>query len=916
MAKQKPYFEPVDPKVDFPSLEEKVLTFWKENKIFEKSLEKNRNSDKNFTFYEGPPTANGRPGIHHVEARSFKDVIPRYKTMRGYGVPRQAGWDCHGLPVELQVEKQLGISGKPQIEEYGIKEFNELCRKSVLEYVDEWTKLTKRMAYWVDTENPYWTMDNSYIEKEWGLLAQMWEKGLLYEDYKVVPYCPRCGTSLSSHELAQGYKDDVEDPSLFVKFKLKNTENDYFVAWTTTPWTLPGNVALAVDEKAKYIKVKTNSGNLILSAKRAKDLNIEGEIVEKFSGKDLLNKEYEPLFDFVSYEQKAHFVISADFVSMDEGTGIVHTAVMYGEDDFRMGEKFNLPKKHVVSESGEFVREVTPWAGKFVKNKTVEKEIIEKLKNNGNLFRAETIRHTYPFCWRCGTPLLYYAVISWYLRTTIVKEELIKNNNSVNWVPEHIKEGRMGEWLSNNRDWALSRSRYWGTPLPVWQCEKCNHTKMVGGVSELSELAKSDLSELDLHRPFIDEIIFKCSECDGEMRRVDFVLDCWFDSGAMPFAGGVENFPADFISEAIDQTRGWFYTLQAVATLLGKSSAYKNVICLGHLLDEKGNKMSKSKGNVVDPWEIMNSVGADATRWYMYSTVAPGPSFRFSENLVKDVTKRFLLILWNSYNYLVTYANLNGWRPLESQKASEQVLDRWVLVGLQDLVNKVTRMLDKYDLYNATREIEDFVAKDLSQWYIRRSRGRVDEDFFATLHRALLAVSKLIAPFAPFVAEEMYRNLSKEASVHLADWPEEKQLSKEDVKLLSEMQIIRKISEKAHSLRKEAGVALRQPLASLTVKDEISDAMKSILADELNVKAIRKGEDVNLDTTVTSELKAEGEAREVVRQIQDARKKLGTKLDQMVDVALPDWPREHEEEIKKRALVDKLIRGEFAVTPK
>ncbi|HWA51935.1 MAG TPA: isoleucine--tRNA ligase [Patescibacteria group bacterium] len=909
----KKYFNEVDPRVNFPKMEENVLSFWEKENIFQKSLEKNKNSKKTFTFYEGPPTANGNPGIHHVEARSFKDIVPRYKTMRGFDVPRQAGWDCHGLPVEIKVEKELGISGKPQIEEYGIKEFNALCRKSVLQYVDEWTKLTKRMAYWVDTDKPYWTMDNSYIEKEWRLLAEMWEKDFLYEDYKVLPYCPRCGTSLSSHELALGYKEMTEDPSVFIKFELKKEKGTYFLAWTTTPWTLPGNVALAVDEKQIYIKVETEKGKLILAEKRFKDLKIEGKVLEKFKGKELLNIEYEPLFNYMSYDTRSHFVVAADFVSMDEGTGIVHTAVMYGEDDFKLGKKYDLPMKHSVNEKGEFVGDVTAWAGKFVKNKTLEKEIIETLDKNGNLFKAETLKHTYPFCWRCGTPLLYYAMISWYLKTTAVKDKLIENNNSVNWIPEHIKEGRMGDWLNNNHDWALSRSRYWGTPLPIWKCDNCEHTLLVGSVKELEELSGKDLKNLDLHRPFIDEIKFKCSKCDnGHMVRVNFVLDCWFDSGAMPYASGATHFPADYISEAIDQTRGWFYTLLAEATLLGRENAYKNVVCLGHLLDEKGNKMSKSKGNVIDPFEVINNVGADATRWYMYSTIAPGPSFRFSENLVRDVIKRFMLVFWNSYNYFVTYSNLNNWEP-GKEKKSENILDRWMEVRLQELVNKITNSLDNFDMFTATHEIEDFVVKDFSQWYIRRSRGRTDDGFFATSYKVLVTVAKLMAPFAPFVSDEIYKNLTKEISVHLADWPESKELDKNSQKLLNEMDEVRKASEKTHSMRKESLISLRQPLNLLTVDYKFSDELKNVLMDEVNVKNIVFGKEFKLDTNITAELKAEGEMRDVVRKIQEERKNLKTNLDEFVDVTLPDWPKEFEEEIKKRALVKNISKGEFKV---
>ncbi len=924
MAKTKNYFEPVDPRVNFPKLEEEVLASWEKNKVFEKSVEKNKDG-KHFVFYEGPPTANGKPGVHHIEARAFKDIIPRYKTMRGYYVPRKAGWDCHGLPVELQVEKQLGISGKPQIEEYGIEEFNALCRKSVYEYVDEWTKLTKRIGYWSDLTNPYETMDNNYIESEWWILKQIWEKGWLYEDYKVVPYCSRCGTSLSSHELALGYKDDVEDPSIFVKFKLKNEDDTYFLVWTTTPWTLPGNVALAVDSKESYVKVKVHDEFLILAEKRVKDLDLKGKVVKKYKGKELEGLEYHPVFNFISYDRKSHFVVSGDFVSMDEGTGIVHTAVMYGEDDFKLGKKYDLPMKHVVNEKGEFVGEVEPWAGKFVKS--VDKEIIEALQENGNLFKSERIKHTYPFCWRCGTPLLYYAMISWYLKTTAVKKELIENNNSVNWVPEHIKEGRMGEWLKNNRDWALSRSRYWGTPLPIWRCNSCSETILVGSVKELSDLANKDLKELDLHRPFIDEVKFKCKKCEGEMLRVNFVLDCWFDSGAMPIAQWhypfenedkfKANFPADYIAEAIDQTRGWFYTLQGVSALLEKGTAYKNVICLGHLLDEKGNKMSKSKGNVIDPWIHLNEVGADATRWYMFSTIAPGPSFKFSTNLVKDVTKRFLLILWNSYNYFVTYANLNGWEPTNKNKKSENVLDRWILTNLQDVVNKATECLDSYDLYNATHLIEDFVSKDFSQWYIRRSRGRTDDGFFETSFEVLTTVCKLIAPFAPFVADYVYKNLTKEESVHLLDWPKSKSLTKDEKDILKNMIDVREVSEKTHAIRKESSIVLRQPLNSLATTYRFPVEFQNVLKDEINVKRVTLGDLIaELDTTITPELKAEGEMRDIVRKIQEERKNLGTKLDELVEATLPAWPKEFEGEIKRRALVSSIKTGEFKVTRK
>lgn len=920
----KKQFKPVDPRVNFPKMEEGILDYWEKNNIFAKSLEKTKGG-KSFVFYEGPPTANGKPGIHHVESRSFKDIIPRYKTMRGYHCDRKAGWDCHGLPVELEVEKKLGISGKPQIEEHGVEDFNKLCRKSVFEYVEEWEKVTKRVGYWVDLKNAYETMDNNYIESSWWLIKQMADKGRLYEDYKVVPYCPRCGTSLSSHELALGYKDDIADPSLFIKFPVKGEDNTYFLAWTTTPWTLPGNVALAVDEREKYIKVEVDGEYLILAKKRIEVLDEKCKTVKEFSGNELLNMEYEPLFAFVKHAKKAHYVVPADFVSMDEGTGIVHTAVMYGEDDFELGKKFDLPRHHVVNEKGEFTDEVTPWKGMFVKD--ADKEIIDYLSEKGLLYKADQILHTYPFCWRCNTPLLYYALTSWYLKTTDVKGELIKNNRSVNWIPEHIKEGRMGEWLKNNKDWALSRSRYWGTPLPVWKCDTCSEVKVVGSVEELSKLSGKNQKELDLHKPDIDEVTWKCASCEGTMTRVPFVLDCWFDSGAMPYGQWhypfenkdkfEKNFPADYISEAIDQTRGWFYTLQAVSTLMDMGTPYKNVICLGHILDEKGNKMSKSKGNVVNPWDIFNEVGADAARWYFFSAIAPGPSFRFSANLVRDVVKKLMLPLWNSYNFFVTYANLSGWKPAKTEKYT--VLDKWILARLKELVTQVTENLDNYDIYTSTHLIEDFVLKDFSQWYIRRSRKNINPGFFATTWKVLVEVSKLMAPFAPFISEELYRNLTGEESVHLADWPKVEKLTKEEKDVLSQMAEVRVIVERAHALRKEAGIPVRQPLAHLAIYNtkNILDDFLGLVAEEVNVKEIYakatgEGElKVELDTAMSPQLRAEGEARDLVRKIQEARKEAKTALDEQVIVYLPSWPKDFEDEIKKRALVSELRQGDF-----
>ncbi|MCX7928096.1 MAG: isoleucine--tRNA ligase [Patescibacteria group bacterium] len=926
MSKTSSYFSPVDPKVNFVEQEEKILEYWNKNQIFEKSLEKTKNAQK-FIFYEGPPTANGKPGIHHVEGRSFKDIIPRYKTMKGFHCERKGGWDCHGLPVEIEVEKKLGISGKPQIENYGIEKFNKLCRESVYEYVEEWEKVTKRLGFWIDLSQPYETMNNDYIESCWWILKEIWNKGWLYEDYKVVPYCTRCGTSLSSHELAMGYKDDVEDPSVYIKFKLKKEENTYLLAWTTTPWTLPGNVALAVDENEEYVKVLVGNESLIFAKKLVKHLGIVGEIVSVFKGKDLAGLEYEPLFD-VKYDKKSHYVLLADFVSMEEGTGIVHIAVMYGEEDFKLGTKYDLPKKHVVNERGEFVDEVQNWKGRFVKD--VDGEIIKHLTSKGRVFKSETIKHTYPFCWRCSTPLLYYAMTSWYLKTTAVKDDLVKNNQLVNWIPDNIKNGRMGEWLSNNRDWALSRNRYWGTPLPVWRCDSCKYTLVIASVKELSDFVGKDLSGLDLHRPFIDEVKFKCLKCKGTMSRVPFVLDCWFDSGAMPYAqwhypfenkeNFEKHFPADFISEAVDQTRGWFYTLLAVSALLEKGPAYKTSICYGHVLDENGNKMSKSKGNVVDPWTVFNEVGADATRWYFYSVISPGPSFRFSIDLVKNVTKRFILVLWNCYNYFVTYANLRNWRP-SSVKIEKRLLDKWILARLNQVVSEVTVSLDNYDIYSATQIIESFVTKDLSQWYIRRSRGETNLAFLNALHQVLVVLSKLLAPFMPFLSEVMYLNLTKEKSVHLADWPKSQTLSEDENSLIIQMNYVREIVEKAHAIRKDAGQPVKQPLSSLASCGpfDFSFDFSDIIKDEVNVKKWthqKKGGrlEVHLDTTLTKELKAEGEARRIIRLIQDERKRLGTSLDEMVNVSLPDWPKEFEEEIKKKTLAKNISKGNFAVT--
>ena len=666
-------FKPVSPRVSFPELEEETLKFWQKEGVFKKSLENNKDNER-FVFYEGPPTANGKPGVHHVLARSFKDIICRYKTMQGFLVERKGGWDTHGLPVELEVEKQLGISGKqdilnlkhdPQKSDYenqrdSIRYFNQLCKENVFKYVQDWKEITDRIGFWIDMEHPYATLDNQYIETVWWALKKIWEAGLLVTDYKVAPYCPRCGTPLSSHEVALGYKDNVPDPSLYVKFELADESGTFFLVWTTTPWTLPGNVALAVGKNIKYVKVNVGKEKFILARSRVKEVIKDSfEIDKELTAEELVGKQYKPLYQFIPLDKKAHYVAEADFATDDEGTGIVHTAVMYGEEDFELGKKLDLPMKHVVTNKGEFIPEAGSFAGKFVKK--ADKDIIVDLEKRGLLYKSETIKHTYPFCWRCETPLLYYALDSWFIKTTAVKNKLIENNQKINWVPGYVKNGRMGEWLESLKDWNLSRNRFWGTPLPVWKCPK-GHVKVIGSVKELG--LNLDDKGLDLHRPYIDRLI-KCEEHGEEMPRVSEVTDVWFDSGAMPYAQWhypFENqetfrewYPADYISEAMDQTRGWFFTLLAIAALLEKTGEvkegypYKNVISLGLVLDEKGQKMSKSRGNVVDPWEVIGTAGADAMRWYFFSSTNAGNEYRFSTRLVEDVVKRFLLPLWNSY---------------------------------------------------------------------------------------------------------------------------------------------------------------------------------------------------------------------------------------------------------------------------
>lgn len=1067
--------------------EEKVLRFWKENKIFERSLEK-KSPMGEFVFYEGPPTANGKPGIHHLEARAFKDAIPRYKTMQGYRVPRKAGWDTHGLPVELEVEKQLGLKSKREIEEYGVAQFNEECRKSVWTYVDLWKKFTDRIGYWIDLEHPYVTYENSYIESVWKIIAQVEKRGLLYKDYKIVPWCPRCGTGLSSHELAQGYQD-VKDLSLYVKFKVVGQEDTYLVAWTTTPWTLPGNLALAVGKDIEYAKYNWEGKNYIVAKNRSDKW--PGQLVEEFLGKDLVGFEYEPLYSFATDKNpggidKAYKVYAADFVTTEDGTGIVHTAVMYGQEDFDLGTKVGLPKMHLVSPDGTFVKGTGWLEGRSVVDETLAVDILKDLQSRGLLFDKENYTHSYPFCWRCKTRLIYYARDSWYIRMSKLRDELTKENEKINWEPEHIKEGRFGEWLREVKDWSLSRERYWGTPLPVWlsadgdkiivdsidtlkkysknsgnkyfvlrhgQAEN-NVRRVVSSTASvphsLSELGKKQVAEaaeklkkekidlivaspfvrtqetaklvaeklglsadaiftderlgefkagdfdnrsedelheflhsrdmfaercpggenfyetkrrlgqalediekehqgknilvvthkicawllasaaealdslqsealnmyvkngevrkldyfalphnenfgLDLHKPYIDGVVLV--KGGKEYRRTKEVMDVWLDSGAMPIAQDPDNirYPADYISEAIDQTRGWFYTLHAVGVLTGKGRAYKNVICLGHILDKEGKKMSKSVGNVVEPFSAIEKYGADTLRLWMYSVNQPGDSKNFDERSVEEVQKRIFNLLDNVHAFYELYKDPSLEHNVYPD--SKNILDRWILAKLGLLTEEMTRDIDNYKLLEPVRNLRDFIG-DLSTWYLRRSRDRLkqgDADAKRTLYYVLKTISKLLAPFAPFASEELFQKLRTDKdslSVHLEDWPLGKEklgvlklikakfARESEEKLFVEMDEVRRLVSLALEARSRANIKIRQPLSKLEVKKlDLPKTYLELIMDEVNVKSVGENsalsEEVFLDTTITPELEEEGKVREIIRAIQEERKEKG-----------------------------------------
>jgi isoleucyl-tRNA synthetase len=944
-------FRPVVSRVNFPQLEEKMLDFWEKEDIFRRSIDARKDGPR-FVLYDGPPTVNGPPALHHVFMSVFKDVMPRYKAMKGYYTPRIAGWDTHGLPVELEVEKKLGFSSKSQIEEYGVDRFNKLCRQSVDGYLREFRDILERVAYWVDFNNAYITLSNEYIESCWWAIKRMWDKGLIYQGYRVTPHCPRCGTSLSSHETAQGYKENTEDPSVYIKFRVATGLPDslpddkpvYLLAWTTTPWTLPGNTALAVAPDAEYSLLDAGEEYLVMASRLVETVGLDDcQVTKKLEGKELIGDRYRPLFNPHDFDEKrfrfqksgsllsqgpdnalTYPVISGDYVTLDDGTGIVHIAPAFGEVDHEAGKEWELDFVQQVDLQGNITGRY-PFAGKFVKD--ADNDILEDLKSRGLLLRSGTVKHTYPFCWRCDTPLLYYAKTTWYIQTTAVKERLISGNDEINWYPEHVKYGRFGDWLQNNIDWAFSRERYWGTPLPVWRCEKCGKFDCVGGVDELR--GKKDFSgfkePLDLHRPHVDELTFACPYCGGLMRRAPEVIDCWFDSGAMPFAQShypFENdtlledgrFPADFICEAVDQTRGWFYSLHAISTLLFNRPCFQNVICLGHILDPRGEKMSKRKGNVVWPREVVSKYGADALRWYFYTASAPGNPRQFDAKQVDEFSRRFLSTLWNVYSFFVMYANIDSYQPAsETFPYPEAELDRWILSELNQLIVDVDVALEGYSPTDAGRKIETFVD-GLSNWYVRRSRRRFwksenDADklsAYNTLYYCLVTLSRLMAPLTPFIAEELYRNLvlsalpESVASVHLADFPvaDKTQIDK---KMAEDNRLAMRVCSLGRAARSQAGIKVRQPLEEVYIgvdspgEKRALEKLAPLVLEELNIKGlfmdtvekvagkegpgfsvVSEGNNkVAISTYITAELEAEGMAREIVHRVQTMRRSAG-----------------------------------------
>ena len=860
-------YKKVSTDMNFVEREKQVEKFWEDNQIFEKSM-KVREGNPSYVFYDGPPTANGKPHIGHVETRVIKDMIPRYRTMKGYQVPRKAGWDTHGLPVELEVEKKLGLDGKDQIEKYGVEPFIEQCKESVWKYEGMWEDFSHTVGFWADMKNPYVTYHNDYIESEWWALKEIWKKGLLYEGHKIVPYCPRCGTPLSSHEVAQGYKD-VKERSAVVRFKVKG-EDAYILAWTTTPWTLPSNVALCVNPDEDYVKVTSKGYTYYMAAALVDTVLGEGaEILEHYQGKDLEFKEYEPLFPYAEKRignKKAYYVVCDTYVTLTDGTGVVHIAPAFGEDDSKVGHRYDLPFVQLVNEKGEMTEE-TPWAGTFCKK--ADMAVLQALEDKDLLFDAPLFEHSYPHCWRCDTPLIYYARETWFIRMTAVKEDLIRNNNTINWIPESIGKGRFGDWLENVQDWGLSRNRYWGTPLPVWQCE-CGHQDCIGSIEELKEKADNCPDDIELHRPYIDAVTIKCPKCGKEMHRVPEVIDCWFDSGSMPFAQHhypFENketfekqFPAQFISEAVDQTRGWFYSLLAISTLLFNKAPYENVIVLGLVQDENGQKMSKSKGNAVDPFDALQTYGADAIRWYFYTSSAPWLPSRFAGKTVVEGQRKFMGTLWNTYAFFVLYANIDNFDAtkysLEYDKLA--VMDKWLLSRLESTVKAVDDNLANYRIPEAAKALQSFVD-DMSNWYVRRSRERfwakgMEQDkinAYMTLYTALVTVAKAAAPMIPFMTEDIYQNLVKSIdasapeSIHLCDFPEVHE-DWIDPKMEEDMADLLEIVVMGRAARNTANIKNRQPIGTMYVKSEfqLSEFYKEIIEDELNVKEVVFKDDI------------------------------------------------------------------------
>ena len=860
-------YKKVSTDMNFVEREKQVEKFWEDNQIFEKSM-KVREGNPSYVFYDGPPTANGKPHIGHVETRVIKDMIPRYRTMKGYQVPRKAGWDTHGLPVELEVEKKLGLDGKDQIEKYGVEPFIEQCKESVWKYEGMWEDFSHTVGFWADMKNPYVTYHNDYIESEWWALKEIWKKGLLYEGHKIVPYCPRCGTPLSSHEVAQGYKD-VKERSAVVRFKVKG-EDAYILAWTTTPWTLPSNVALCVNPDEDYVKVTSKGYTYYMAAALVDTVLGEGaEVLEHYQGKDLEFKEYEPLFPYAEKRignKKAYYVVCDTYVTLTDGTGVVHIAPAFGEDDSKVGHRYDLPFVQLVNEKGEMTEE-TPWAGTFCKK--ADMAVLQALEDKDLLFDAPLFEHSYPHCWRCDTPLIYYARETWFIRMTAVKEDLIRNNNTINWIPESIGKGRFGDWLENVQDWGLSRNRYWGTPLPVWQCE-CGHQDCIGSIEELKEKADNCPDDIELHRPYIDAVTIKCPKCGKEMHRVPEVIDCWFDSGSMPFAQHhypFENkeifekqFPAQFISEAVDQTRGWFYSLLAISTLLFNKAPYENVIVLGLVQDENGQKMSKSKGNAVDPFDALQTYGADAIRWYFYTSSAPWLPSRFAGKTVVEGQRKFMGTLWNTYAFFVLYANIDNFDAtkysLEYDKLA--VMDKWLLSRLESTVKAVDDNLANYRIPEAAKALQSFVD-DMSNWYVRRSRERfwakgMEQDkinAYMTLYTALVTVAKAAAPMIPFMTEDIYQNLVKSIdasapeSIHLCDFPEVHE-NWIDPKMEEDMADLLEIVVIGRAARNTANIKNRQPIGTMYVNSEfqLSEFYKEIIEDELNVKEVVFKDDI------------------------------------------------------------------------